>query len=97
MDSEKQQLDLTSELYRHVRPCRHMRSRQWRLLPGDAAAHGLQFEAGILSNLHGSADCLAHERRHFDSTLLDIQHHGSSRCQSRLCGSGIVTLGGRLV
>jgi hypothetical protein len=43
-----------------------------RLLPPYAAAHGFEFQADILSGLHGAANRLAYEWRNFDTALLDV-------------------------
>ena len=80
------EVELSSELYRNMRACGHVRPCRRRLLPSQAAADGLQFEAGVLRGLHSAADSLAHERRNFDPALFNIQDYGPSRRRRRgLC------------
>ena len=76
-----------------MRSRRYMRSRGRRLLPRHAAAHGFQLESGILSSFHRSANGLAHERRHFDAALLDVEYDGAGGRQLRLRRSCIWTIG----
>lgn len=57
----------------------HMRPYWRRLLPRHTAADGLQFEASILRGFQRSPYGLAYEGRHFNSALLDVQDHGSTR------------------
>ena len=72
---------LSPELHRHARPRGYVGPGRWRLLPRHAAAYGFEFEAGVLSGLYCAANGFAHKRRHFDSTLFNIQDDRSTRGQ----------------
>jgi len=63
----------------------HVGSSGGRLLPSHAAADGFEFKTSILSGFHGAANGFADERWHFDSTLLNIENHGSDRWRAGLC------------
>jgi len=52
---------LSPELHRHPGPFGHVSSSERRLLAGYAAAHGIEFETGVLSSLYRAAHRLAHE------------------------------------
>ena len=52
-------LILLPELHGHARTGGHVRSGGGRLLAGEAAAHGFEFQAGILRGFDGAAHSLA--------------------------------------
>jgi hypothetical protein len=49
-----------------------MRSSGRRLLAGDAAADGHEFQSGVLRSFHSAAHGFADEGRYFDAALLHI-------------------------
>jgi hypothetical protein len=66
------------ELHGHARSCGHVRSGHRRLLAGDSAADGIQFETCVLGSFHGSPYGLAYEGWHLNSALLDVEYNGST-------------------
>ena len=56
----------------------HVRAGQRRLLARDAAANGVEVEAGILRRLNRDAQILAEERRDLDPSFFHIENHRSA-------------------
>ena len=55
-----------------------MRTGGGRLLASDAAAYGVDFQAGVLCSLDGAANGLADKGWNFDSSLFYIQNNGTA-------------------
>ena len=83
---------LSAELHDYVSAGYDVGSGGGRLLAGQAATYGFEFEASILSGFHGAAHGLADERWYLQAALLNVEHH---RASSRGMGRRRVANGNR--